>query len=102
MGLFIHTVSYPKDTSIEEIKKFFGLVTYMGLLKYPSISEYWSRGPMFANQFRQDKRLVTFLSRKDAEEIFFANKKNRKGEEVIKPDIIVKYNRCKQDIDLSD
>ena len=40
-----------KDTSIKEIKKFFGLMMYMGLVKYPSVSEYWSRDPMFANQF---------------------------------------------------
>ena len=49
----------------------------------------------------KDKRLVTFLSTKDAEEIVSANKKNCNGEEVIKPGIIVKYNHCKQGIDLS-
>ena len=44
-------LSKSKDTSTEEIKKFLYLVMYMGLVKYPGVSGYWSRDPMFANQF---------------------------------------------------
>ena len=40
-----------KDTDMEETKKFLGLVMYMGLVKYPSISDYWSGDPIFANEF---------------------------------------------------
>ena len=36
---------------MEETKKFLGLVMYMGLVKYPSISDYWSEDPIFANEF---------------------------------------------------
>ena len=40
-----------KDTDMEEKKKFLGLVMYMGLVKYPSINDYWSGDPIFANEF---------------------------------------------------
>ena len=32
-----------KATTVDEIMKFLGLVCYMGLVKYPKISDYWSK-----------------------------------------------------------
>lgn len=43
-----------------------------------------------------------FLSTKDAGCMKSTGKKNRKGEVVIKPDVIISYNKHKQGIDLSD
>ena len=40
-----------KDTDEEEIKKFFSIVMYMGVVKYPSIDLYWSRDPFYKNNF---------------------------------------------------
>ena len=40
-----------KDTDMKETKKFLGLVIYMGVVKYPSISDYWSGDPILANEF---------------------------------------------------
>ena len=39
---------------------------------------------------------------KDDGKVVSTNKKNRKGEEIKKPNVILKYNHCKQGIDLSD
>ena len=50
----------------------------------------------------KDKRSVAFLSTKDDGKVVSTNKKNRKGEEIKKPNVILKYNLCKQGIDLSD
>lgn len=38
-----------QPTNVEEIKRLFGLITYMGLVKLPSIAEYWSRDPLYKN-----------------------------------------------------
>ena len=50
----------------------------------------------------KDKRSVAFLSTKDDGKVVSTNKKNRKGEEIKKPNVILKYNHYKQGIDLSD
>lgn len=38
-----------KDTNTEEILKFFGVILYMGLVKYPKIADYWSGSPLYSN-----------------------------------------------------
>lgn len=38
-----------KPTTLEEIRKFIGLLLYMGLVKYPSIESYWSKKPIYKN-----------------------------------------------------
>ncbi|CAH1982586.1 unnamed protein product [Acanthoscelides obtectus] len=38
-------------TSSAEIKRFFGLIAYMGLVKMPYIKDYWSRDPIFKTEF---------------------------------------------------
>lgn len=38
-------------TDIYEIKRFFGLLLYMGIVRMPSISDYWSQEPMFRNTY---------------------------------------------------
>lgn len=44
-----------KPTDTNEIKLFFGLILYMGLVKLPKVSDYWSRDPMFSQQFAKSK-----------------------------------------------
>lgn len=36
-------------TDKKEMKKFLGLIGYMGLVKMPTIRHYWSRKPLFRN-----------------------------------------------------
>ena len=38
-------------TDIHEIKRFFGLLLFMGIVRMPSISDYWSQEEMFKNAF---------------------------------------------------
>lgn len=38
-------------TTNTEIKAFFGLVMYMGIVKYPKISDYWRKDILFVNKF---------------------------------------------------
>ena len=40
-----------KSTDKAEMKKFFAIVMYMGVVKYPSISLYWSRDSFYKNSF---------------------------------------------------
>ncbi|CAK9833715.1 PiggyBac transposable element-derived protein 4 [Anthophora retusa] len=40
-------------TDKNEIKRFFGLILWMGLAKFPSLSLYWSQDPMFGHTFPQ-------------------------------------------------
>lgn len=40
-----------KPTSKKEIKQFFGLILYMGLVKLPQINLYWSRDRVFGQSF---------------------------------------------------
>lgn len=37
------------ETNRDEIRKFFGIVMYMGLIIYPTIEDYWSTHPLFKN-----------------------------------------------------
>lgn len=39
------------ETSKEEIRKFFGVLLAMGLISAPSVSNYWSKDPIFHNEF---------------------------------------------------
>jgi len=50
----------------------------------------------------KDKRVMTFLSTCDVGKLASTSKKNRNGQEIVKPDTIMKYNRFKQRIDLTD
>lgn len=45
-----HHLSEWTDTSLEEMKKFFGLLLWMGIVNYGSIAEYWSTSPLLQNQ----------------------------------------------------
>lgn len=38
---------YWKDTNIEEMRKFIGMLLYMGLVQLPSISHYWRLDPLY-------------------------------------------------------
>ncbi|XP_023225339.1 piggyBac transposable element-derived protein 4-like [Centruroides sculpturatus] len=38
-----------KDTNTGEMKKFLGLLLWMGLVKYPKLSDYWSTHPIYKN-----------------------------------------------------
>ncbi|XP_023241131.1 piggyBac transposable element-derived protein 4-like [Centruroides sculpturatus] len=38
-----------KDTSTGEIKKFLGLLLWMGLVKYPKLADYWSTKKIYKN-----------------------------------------------------
>lgn len=38
-------------TNKEEIEHFFSLILYIGLVKYPKISDYWSRKKLYSNDF---------------------------------------------------
>ena len=56
------------DTTTEEIKKFFGVITLMGLIFKPRLSQYWStdellRTPAFGEAFSRDRfmNLLTCL-----------------------------------------
>ncbi|KAJ6648949.1 PiggyBac transposable element-derived protein 4 [Pseudolycoriella hygida] len=40
-----------KDTNTDEMKKFFGLVVYMGIVKLPGIHMYWSKNQFYRNAF---------------------------------------------------
>ena len=62
----------------------------MGLVKYPSASEYWSRNPMFANQFcpkvmsrNRFQLLLRFFHFEDNENFKSANAKLYKIERII-------------------
>lgn len=39
-----------KDTDADEIRKFFALVMYMGLVKYPEIADYWRSSGLYRSQ----------------------------------------------------
>lgn len=39
-----------KDCDEQEMKKFIGLLMWMGLKKLPKISDYWSRNPLYENK----------------------------------------------------
>lgn len=45
-----HRLSKWVDTTIDEMKKFFGLMLWMGLVQHGSIEEYWSTSPLLSNQ----------------------------------------------------
>lgn len=45
-----HRLSKWVDTTIDEMKKFFGLMLWMGLVRHGSIEEYWSKSPLLSNQ----------------------------------------------------
>lgn len=51
----LHTQSsrlkFWKDTDIAEVKKFFGIILYMGLVKYLNIWQYWSTETFYKNAF---------------------------------------------------
>ncbi|XP_071051342.1 piggyBac transposable element-derived protein 4-like [Onthophagus taurus] len=38
-------------TDIYEMKRFFGLVIYMGIVRLPKLADFWSREPMFKTEF---------------------------------------------------
>lgn len=38
-----------KQTDIDEIKKFIGLLVYMGLVRFPTIVSYWSKNKIYKN-----------------------------------------------------
>lgn len=38
-----------KDTNVDEMKRFIGILLWMGLMKLPSISSYWSRDCLYRN-----------------------------------------------------
>lgn len=38
-----------RETSSEELRKFFGIVLYTGIVKYPGIHDYWSTNPLYEN-----------------------------------------------------
>ncbi|CAG5000591.1 unnamed protein product [Parnassius apollo] len=38
-------------TDVKEIKKFFALILWMGLVRLPSLADYWSTDPMFRQDF---------------------------------------------------
>lgn len=44
-----HRLSQWTNTTIDEMKKFFGLLLWMGLVKHGSIEEYWSTSPLLRN-----------------------------------------------------
>lgn len=50
----------------------------------------------------KDKRDVRFLSTRHGIEMLNTGKKNRKGEEIKKPEAVIFYNKNKQGIDISD
>ncbi|KAG5894636.1 hypothetical protein JTB14_012558 [Gonioctena quinquepunctata] len=39
------------STDIYEIKRLFGLIIYMGIVRLPKLSDYWSKEAMFKNEF---------------------------------------------------
>ncbi|CAG5035484.1 unnamed protein product [Parnassius apollo] len=43
-----------KDTDKTEIKKFFGLIIWMGLVKLPKLALYWPNNPMYAQPFAKN------------------------------------------------
>lgn len=45
-----HRLSQWVDTTLAEIKLFFGLLLWMGLVRHGSIQEYWSTSPLLQNQ----------------------------------------------------
>lgn len=45
-----HRLSKWIDTTVDEMKKFLGLLLWMGLVKYGSIEDYWSKSPLFSNE----------------------------------------------------
>ncbi|KAJ8971209.1 hypothetical protein NQ314_000811 [Rhamnusium bicolor] len=44
----LHTWS---PTNAYEIKKLFGMIVWVGLVKMPAVVDYWSQNPMFRNNF---------------------------------------------------
>lgn len=44
-----HRLHHWADTTVREMKKFFGLLLWMGLVKHGSIEEYWSTAPLLTN-----------------------------------------------------
>lgn len=43
------------DTNKSEIKKMFGLIMYMGLVRLPKLSDYWSNDDMFGQQYAKNR-----------------------------------------------
>jgi regulator of sigma D len=42
-----------KDTDQEEIEVFLGILLWMGLCRYPKISDYWSQNKIYSRNIRQ-------------------------------------------------
>lgn len=40
------------DTNVAEIEKFFGIVIWMGLCRFPSLQCYWSKNPIYKNYLK--------------------------------------------------
>ena len=40
-----------RETNKSEIKRFFGLILWMGLVKLPAIHQYWSNDPALFKRF---------------------------------------------------
>ena len=102
-------------TSVEPAKKCLGKRTHLqrtlrnGRKGLPPLKENLKKGECISKEkdgvvvgMWKDKRPVTFLSTCDVGKLVSTSKKNRNGQDIVKPDIILKYNRCKQGIDLSD
>ena len=102
-------------TSVELAEKCLGKRTHLqGTLRkgrkgLPPLKENLKKGECISKEkdgvvvgMWKDKRPVTFLSTCDVGKLVSTPRKNRNGQDIVKPDIILKYNRCKQGIDLSD
>lgn len=38
-----------RDTSVDEMKKFIGIIIWMGLVRYPTLNSYWCRSHLYTN-----------------------------------------------------
>ena len=54
-----------KPTNAEEIKKFLGLVLFMGLAKFPKTGDYWSKHIIFRNKFNRFQLLLRHIHFED-------------------------------------
>ena len=57
-----------KDVTVDEMRKFIGIVFVMGLVSLPSYKKYWSRDPIYKNHFFRNvmsrerfERIMRFL-----------------------------------------
>ena len=67
-----------KTTTDDEITKFLGIICYMGLVKYPKISDYWSKKKIYKNavvpkimarnRFQQLLRFIHFADNETADQ----------------------------------